>query len=127
MLIPFHGNTAKEGLSMAQYTDHLHVNFDRLARYIEDSVLSGSVSATKEGGSDFESGGVRCVTQVYERYSWAGNNRLSLCVTLFGRDGDVQLSAVTSGGSQAMFMKLNTWGEESFLKQFVDQLAEYKE
>lgn len=37
-------------------------------------------------------------------------------VTLFqAGDGPVQLSAITAGGSQAVFFKINTWGEESFL------------
>ena len=112
---------------MAQYTNHFNVNFDRLLRYIEESVLHGSVSASKEGGSDFEYGDVRCATRVYERYSWSGGNRLSLCVTLFGKDGDISLSAVTSGGSQGIFCKINTWGEEAFLDKFIGQVEAYSE
>ena len=112
---------------MAQYTNQFNVNFDRLLRYIEESVLQGSVSASKEGGSDFDCGDVRCAVRVYERYSWAGGNRLSLCVTLFGRDGDVRLTAITSGGSQALFCKINTWGEEAFLNKFIGQVEAYRE
>ena len=112
---------------MAQFTNHFSVNFDRLLRYIEESVLQGSVSASKEGGSDSSCGDVRCATRVYERYSMMGGNRLSLCVTLFGKDGDVQLTAITSGGSQAMFFKLNTWGEEAFLEKFISQVEAYSE
>ncbi len=112
---------------MAQYTNHFSTDFDRLLRYIEKSVLQGSASASSEGGSDFDCGGVRCATRVYERYSWMGNNRLSLCVTLFGKDGDISLSAITSGGSQAMFMKINTWGEEAFLEKFIGQVEAYSE
>ena len=49
--------------------------------------------------------------------AWAGNNRVSLSVTLF-QNGDegIHLSAITSGGSQAVFFKINTWGEEAFLR-----------
>ena len=112
---------------MAQYTNRFQTNFDQLLRYVEESVLKGSVSASKEGGSEFACGDVRCVTRVYERYSMMGSNRLSLSVTLFGQDGDVQLSAVTSGGSQAMFFKINTWGEEAFLDKFIRQVEAYRE
>ena len=36
--------------------------------------------------------------------------------TLFqSGDGPVQMSAITAGGSQALFFKINTWGEEAFL------------
>ena len=46
-----------------------------------------------------------------------GGNRVSMSVTLFqAGNGPVQICAITSGGSQAMFWKINTWGEESFLK-----------
>ena len=45
-----------------------------------------------------------------------------MSVTLFqnGEDEPVQLSAITAGGSQAVFFKINTWGEEAFL----DKLSE---
>ena len=112
---------------MAQYTNHFNVNFDRLLAYIEESVLKGSVSASREGGCVFESDGTRCVTRVYERYSVLGSNRLSLSVTLFGKNGDVRLCAITSGGSQAMFFKINTWGEDAFLEKFIRQLEAYRE
>jgi len=44
-----------------------------------------------------------------------GGNRVSLNVTLFGSGNSLKLSAITSGGSQAMFFKVNTIGEEAFL------------
>ena len=111
---------------MAQYTNHFETGFDSLLSYVEDSVKKGSVSASMEGGSDFALGNVRCATRIFERYSMIGNNRLSLSVTLFGQDGDVHLSAVASGGSQAMFFKLNTFGEEAFLNKFIDSLENYQ-
>ena len=50
-------------------------------------------------------------------YLLFGGNRLSLSVTLFESNGIVRLSAIASGGSQAMFWKVNTVGEESFLEK----------
>ena len=38
-----------------------------------------------------------------------------MSVTMIGDDHATRLVAVTSGGSQAVFFKVNTWGEESFL------------
>ena len=34
----------------------------------------------------------------------------------------VQLSAITAGGSQAVFFKINTWGEEAFLDKLIELL-----
>ena len=110
---------------MAQYDTHYTGGFDQLVRFIDQAALSGSVSASREGGSDMRCGDARCATRVYERYSYLGGNRLSLSVTVFGRDGDVYLSAVTAGGSQAMFFKINTWGEEAFLDKFRGQIEAF--
>ena len=67
----------------------------------------------------------RCSVRVFERYSCAGSNRVSLSVTLF-QNGDepIQLSAITAGGSQAVFFKINTLGEESFLEKLIKLLDE---
>ena len=46
--------------------------------------------------------------------------------SLTGRFDDLRLTAVTAGGSQALLFKINTWGEESFLKKFVNAIEEYK-
>lgn len=100
---------------MAKYERRLTGSFDTVLARLHDGILNGSVSASYEDGSDYAAGGVRCAVRVYERYSMAGGNRVSLNLTLVGKGTDLFLSAITSGGSQAMFFKLNTWGEEAFL------------
>lgn len=37
-------------------------------------------------------------------------------------NGDFRLSAITSGGSQAVLFKINTWGEEAFLDKLKEIL-----
>lgn len=85
--------------------------------------MKGSSTASYEGGSEYVVDGVRCAVRVFERYSMLGGNRVSLNLTLIGREEDLFLSAITSGGSQAVLFKLNTLGEESFLSS-VSQTAE---
>ena len=92
---------------------------------IEDAVFT-SVSATKEDESNFSLGGVRCAVRVYERYSYMGGNRVSLNLTLLESDGITRLSAITSGGSQAMFFKINTLGEDAFLDTIRDAVDKYR-
>lgn len=108
---------------MAKYESVLNGNFNEILRRIEDGILNGSVSATLEDESDFNCGDSRCSVRVFERYSYMGNNRVSLSVTLFQANGRIHLSAITSGGSQAVFFKINTFGEEAFL----DKLREILE
>ena len=100
---------------MAQVNYKLTGSFNGWLHKIEEGILQGSVSASLEAKNDSRIGDVRCSVRVFERYSWMGNNRVSMTVVLFGKDNAMELTAVTSGGSQAMFFKMNTFGEEAFL------------
>lgn len=108
---------------MAKYEKRLTGDFDALLRRIDDGILHGSMSASFEDGSSVTLGAVRCAVRVYERYSMLGGNRVSMNVTLCGSGNDLFLSAITAGGSQAVFWKVNTLGEESFL-ECVQEIAE---
>ncbi len=101
--------------AMAKLEMTINGSFSEILRKIENGILGGSISASLEDSSDFYIDGARCSVRVFERYSYLGKNRVSMNVTLFGTDGKVYLSAITSGGSQAVFFKINTFGEEAFL------------
>ena len=90
-------------------------DFDEVLSRLEDAILNGSVSATLEDRSDFTIGPVQVAVRMFERYSTLGGNRVALSLTLAGEGDRLYLTAITAGGSQAMFFKINTWGEESFL------------
>ena len=107
---------------MAKLEKTITGNFNEILHRIEDGILSGSVSASLEESSDFNIGDIRCSVRVFERYSYMGGNRVSLNVTLFGNGDTIHLSAITSGGSQAMFFKINTFGEEAFLNKLCELL-----
>ncbi len=103
-------------------------NFFSIVKKIEDAVVEGSISASLEEKSDYWYDSAKCSVRVFERYSYSGGNRVSLTVTLFQPDGEkTYISAITTGGSQAMFFKLNTFGEEAFLdkfRQIIDSISE---
>ena len=101
---------------MAKEEYRFQGDFDRVLGILEKEIINGSISASLEEASDFYGGGARCSVRVFERYSWTGGNRVSLTVTLFrSGTGPLRLSAIATGGSQAMFFKFNTMGEEAFL------------
>lgn len=101
---------------MAKLEHTVSGSFCHILSKIENGILSGSMSATLEDSSDFRSGDARCSVRVFERYSYFGGNRVSLSVTVFQNGDDpIRISAITSGGSQAVFFKVNTVGEEAFL------------
>lgn len=105
---------------MAIYTRYIDGNFNETLEKIHNGILDSSLSASYEDGSDWEKGDVKCAVRVYERYSTFGGNRVSLNVTLVGTDGEVFLTGITSGGSQAVFFKINTLGEDAFLDCLVE-------
>ena len=110
---------------MAMLERDLIGNFGEILVQLEQAVLNGSASASMEDRSDFMVGPVRVAVRMFERYSWTGSNRVAMCLTLAGEGDRLHLTAMTAGGSQAMFFKVNTWGEEAFLDTlaaFLDRL-----
>jgi len=108
---------------MAKLEKTLTGNFDDILKKIENGILNGSISATLEDKSDFVNGNNKCSVRVFERYSYTGGNRLSLNITLLQIDDkEIHLSAITSGGSNAVFFKINKFGEEAFLDKLKEIL-----
>jgi len=101
---------------MAKFETTVQGSFNEILSRIENGIVNGSITASLEERSDFYGGNARCAVRVFERYSWTGNNRCSLTVTLFQCEGSaVRVSGIATGGSQALFFKVNTFGEEAFL------------
>ncbi len=110
---------------MAKYVRSFKGNFSSFINELNEAILNGSVSASLEDSSSISIGDVKCEVRVYERYSWTGGNRVSLNITALGQGEDIHITAITSGGSQAMFMKVNTVGEEAFLEKVADFIDNY--
>ena len=111
---------------MAKLERTLTGDFEALLDYLHDGILTGSASASWEDGSDYSGPNFRCAVRVFERYSLMGGNRVSLTLTLVGEGDRIFVSAIASGGSQAMFVKMNTMGEGSFLTKVAELLDGYR-
>ncbi len=109
---------------MAKLERRLSGDINFIHHEIEEAIMT-SISATKEDESYFELPGGLCIVSVYERYSYFGGNRVSLTLTLAKSGKFVMMSAITSGGSQAVFFKINTIGEEAFLDTIRDVVEKY--
>lgn len=108
---------------MAKMVRQLRGNFRDIRARVSNAVMNGSISASLEDEWFTQGENSRCCVMVFERYSHMGGNRVSMNVTLYQEgDGPVCLCAITSGGSQAMFFKVNTFGEEAFLDTLRDAL-----
>ena len=59
---------------MAKLEQTVYGDFNQILNKIQTGILNGSMSASLEESSDFESGNARCSVRVFERYSWSGSN-----------------------------------------------------
>jgi len=110
---------------MAKYSVRIRGDFNRFVNYIQNEIVNGSVSASLEDFHEMRMGGTRCRVMVFERYSVMGSNRLSLNITVVGEADWLEVVAITSGGSQAMFFKINTIGEETFLEKAIEAINSF--
>ena len=110
---------------MAKYEKQLRGDFDSLLMTL-DREVGRNITASFQGGSDITLGDVRCAVRVYERYSIIGSNRLSANITVLGRGEDLYLSVISAGGSQAVFFKINTWGESAFTDRIVQIVEQWE-
>ncbi len=110
---------------MAKIENYLSGDFNEILDVIESTILNKNFSASLEDGTDYRDENCQVAVRVYERYSYLGKNRLSLNVTLIKSDYKLFVTAITAGGSQAMFFKVNTWGEENFLLFFKGIIEPY--
>ena len=111
---------------MAKIEAELRGNFDIILMDLHNTVMRGSKSASLEESSDIIVGDTRCAVRAYERYSYLGNGRVSMNVTLLQTDGRVFVSVTSTGGSQAVFFKINTIGENSFLDTIRSAIDSYR-
>ena len=109
---------------MAKFEKYVTGNFYDILNKLDKAVIKGSISATYEDGSEYHRDGIDFAIRVYERYSYFGKNRVSMAITIIGSDGNYFVSAITSGGSQAVFFKINRWGEDAFLQTIRNALNE---
>ena len=110
---------------MAHYEQSLSGDVEPFIAHLDQVVLGRSVTAKQEDAADHRIGDARMVVRVYERYSAMGGNRVSLSVAVLCVGAEMSVTAITSGGSQAMFFKINTLGEEAFLQKAVEAIQGY--
>ena len=110
---------------MSKFECTLKGDFNNIVAWFDNGIIGKSVSASFEDGSDYLGNNVRVAVRVYERYSVFGKNRVSLNLTFISEGEDVCISAITSGGSQAVFYKVNTISEENFLDSVRTVANEY--
>ena len=110
---------------MAKYTTNVGGSLSDLVTYLKhnESRLGSTITLEEEIAGTADS--VNYWVGTYERYAVLGENRVSLNVMLIEYSEGVKVIATASGGSQAAFLKINTWSEGNFLDAFVAVIQAY--
>ena len=110
---------------MARYDCELTGDADALVAHLDEAILRGSVSASLEEQVEHRAGDARMVVRTYERFSGFSSSRVSLTFAILAVGDHLGVSAVSTGGSRAMFFKIDTVGEGSFLGKAVAALESF--
>lgn len=110
---------------MAKFETIVRGGVDEFLDFLSENRHHLGSSVSLEDSSRFGVGDIEVGVVVLERYSYFGGNRVSLNITCVQSNQETKIVAITAGGSQAMFMKINTIGEESFLDKFVSLVNSY--
>ena len=111
---------------MAIFRHKTSGDLDGFLAHLDSQVLGGSISASREAAYDESVEGARMAVRVYERFSGFSGSRVSLNVSVLESQGELAICAITSGGSRAMFFKVDTVGEGSFMAKAQQAITSYQ-
>ena len=100
---------------MATTTRTVVGQLSEVVPFLEAGILSRSRSASAEAAVDLKTSAGGIAVRGYERFSMMGKSRVGMSVTAIQDGPYVHIAGVSLGGSQAMFFKVNTLGEQNFL------------
>lgn len=104
-----------------KYESYLNASFDEVLTLLSSKLDNYSATLTLEHTIDFNQE-LRVSVRSFERYSAMGGNRVSANCTLIETRTKPYIIITTTGGSQALFYKINTTGEERFMYLFTDKI-----
>ena len=91
---------------MAKYSCELHGSFNHFCQFLKNELINSSFSASIEDEHYYDIHDVHVGILILERYSYTGGNRLSLSITITEYQNHLHVTAISSGGSQAIFTPL---------------------
>ncbi|PKQ26397.1 MAG: hypothetical protein CVT64_04755 [Actinobacteria bacterium HGW-Actinobacteria-4] len=98
---------------------------DAFTAHLDQSITGGSVSASIEHRDELVIGDARMILRTFERYSLTGGNRLTLSVSTLAVGDRLEVALTTSGGSQAVFFKVNVFGEQAFMARAIEAVESF--
>lgn len=111
---------------MAKVERFVKGDLDELREYVISGLSRLYVTFGVEDEFLGESNGHRYWLMAGEKYSAIGGNRMSINVTVIEEDDNNHVMATSTGASQGVFIKINTWSESELLKDFANILENWE-
>lgn len=111
---------------MAKIDRRITGDFDNLKNYIKKELPKESATFSMEEEFSGVANEKKYWVVACERYAYLGGNRTSLNITMLEEEGVNHIMATGTGGSQGIFIKVNTWSESNFLETLETILNRYK-
>lgn len=83
----------------------------------------GESEVVDQKTTEFE--GITVCVYNLERYSFLAKNRMALNVTFLAKEKEILITATSAGGSNALFLKINTWSEEGYVGEFAQWYEQF--
>lgn len=104
---------------MAKFSIEGKGNFNLVINELHKQIMATSMSVHLEDKESVRFNNFKTELRVYERYSFLGKNRVSLTLMLVEYENNLKLTLISSGGSQAIFFKINRFGESAFINKVI--------
>lgn len=111
---------------MAKYKKNITGDFETVYNHIKRDILYTSTSSSLEEEEIITKGNIKIGILTFERYSYSGGNRLSLNVVIISENDSIDIIGTSAGGSNGLFFKFNTLGEEAFLDKLKESINKLK-
>ncbi len=105
---------------------YVSISPEETAKLINSTITNNSVTGEliDEYVSDTENG-TSVIVQIYEKYYYRVNNRLTLTVVIDNVSGRTHIHAIGAGGSQGVFFRLDGGSSENFEDSIYDAIYQY--
>lgn len=110
---------------MSKYSGYVKLSVDEIVVVVRNAILNETITGSLEDEHITWVGGKKVYTQVFEKYSMAGGNRMSLTINYYEQDGCTEVMAIATGASQGAFLKLNFFSENWLISDFINIIEPY--
>ena len=100
-------------------------NADDIARIISHEMQNSALSCELVDMVTRSLDGMQVYVMVFEKYYMRASNRASLTVVVSGKNGNVYVDAIGSGGGQGVIFKFSWGAEKSFIGDVEDILRRH--